>query len=712
MKIFQKLLLTVLGVALLPLIGASVITALASQNTLRSQIQTRISNTAEHQLGRIGALNDQANTQLNTLQNKAQLRILLQEYEQQANPELQASLNQSLQDILSAEDTFHRMYLVNPQGRVVAATDEVLIGKSYKTTQVWRVASKAPTSNIFFKNTAGTVDQYLAVPLSFGGQSLGVLIVEATAAPYLSVTKDYSELGLTGESYLVRPAPSGQLQYLTPLRFDPAAALTTESHPANYRTDYRGHNVLLSTRNVPGTDWKLVVKIDIAEVDAPLVRMRRLLFMIATLAAVLAIVVALYLSRFMTGPIKRFTEVVAKIRGGDMQQRVRIESRDEIGTLGTAFNEMTDSLLESRARLIASVLGLSQGFIMTSRERGIVTINDAARRLLSIAPEAAVDTLTLGSAFARIEEFNVEQYVQQCLQQKQPLEVRDAKAHGSFFNIFLSPIMLNGEANGVVVLISDETEEKIIQRSRDEFFSIASHELRTPLTAIRGNTETILSYYKEQLKDPDLAAMITDMYDSSIRLINIVNDFLDMSSLEQGKASFTIAPFDAATLTSQAISAVRTEATAKNLPVKLVTPKTSLPPVLGDQERVQKILVALLDNAIKFTERGKITVTLTVVGSALHFDVNDTGRGISPEAQKLLFHKFQQATSSILTRDDTSATGLGLYISRLLAQGMQGTLYLNQTEPGKGTTFTLELPLDDSSVTVAQAKAKLPAKAE
>src|SRR4030042_3337239 len=98
------------------------------------------------------------------------------------------------------------------------------------------------------------------------------------------------------------------------------------------------------------------------------------------------------------------------------------------------------------------------------------------------------------------------------------------------------------------MVMEDISERKAIERSRDEFFSIASHELRTPLTAIRGNTSMILEYYGDALKDEQLKGMVMDIHESSIRLISIVNDFLETSRLEQGRIPFKNEPFDAPTL--------------------------------------------------------------------------------------------------------------------------------------------------------------------
>jgi signal transduction histidine kinase len=116
-----------------------------------------------------------------------------------------------------------------------------------------------------------------------------------------------------------------------------------------------------------------------------------------------------------------------------------------------------------------------------------------------------------------------------------PVQKKEMSNNGRILRLFMAPVIDEADegqaANtlGVVILLEDITEAKILERSKDEFFSIASHELRTPLTAIRGNTSLIQTYYSNILKDKDLAEMINDIHDSSIRLIAIVSDFLDAS---------------------------------------------------------------------------------------------------------------------------------------------------------------------------------------
>jgi signal transduction histidine kinase len=282
--------------------------------------------------------------------------------------------------------------------------------------------------------------------------------------------------------------------------------------------------------------------------------------------------------------------------------------------------------------------------------------------------------------------------------------------------IFMGPVAV-GEANtsrviGTVLLIEDTTEATIQARSKDEFFSIASHELRTPLTAIRGNASMIQTMYSALMMDTDLAQMIGDIKQSSARLIEIVNDFLDVSSIEQGKISYALGEVRPGTVIQKVADAMKPALQAKTLRLD-IEPKApgDLPSVIADAGKVEQVMYNLITNAVKFTEKGGIIVTTTKQDTMLKISVTDTGQGIPVANQPLLFRKFQQAGDSLLTRGTAKGTGLGLYISRLLVEGMGGQMLLERSDVGKGSTFSFTLPIatDEQLANLQATVAKPPA---
>jgi signal transduction histidine kinase len=338
---------------------------------------------------------------------------------------------------------------------------------------------------------------------------------------------------------------------------------------------------------------------------------------------------------------------------------------------------------------------LTLGFIMTDATEKIVMMNNAAYKVFSLTGEIG-DMKTLEEKLGNNIELH--KLHQKCLNERQPINVANVLYSGKYLSIRLMPIFMQEKAEliGVVILVEDITEAKILERSRDEFFSIASHELRTPLTAIRGNTSLIKDYYFDKLTDNDLKEMLSDIHESSIRLISIVNDFLDMGRLEQGRMKFNLTNFDIAKVVDSSLKDLASIIEQKQDKVISEIGENSTPLVYADPDKIKEIMINLVGNALKFTEHGSIIVKAEKSPEDEHklkISVTDTGQGISKENQTLLFHKFQQAESNIMTRDGTKGTGLGLYISRLMIESMNGRIFLDKSEEKVGSTFAFTIPI-------------------
>jgi signal transduction histidine kinase len=280
----------------------------------------------------------------------------------------------------------------------------------------------------------------------------------------------------------------------------------------------------------------------------------------ASLAVLLTMGAALVLglvNHQVIEPIRVLTTAVSRVTLGDLRQMVPVRSSDEVGKLSRDFNDMilqlaathrqlseaTQAADERRAQLESSINGLRQGFILTNARGRIVLMNEAAKELLH-ASKSKIKHPTLKD-FAKLlpAEIKLESDIEKVVSKQERMRFASLPFSGHFLNLYLSPVATDGEALGCVLLFEDVTEERILQRSRDEFFSIASHELRTPLTAIRGNITLIEQYFPQIVKEPDVKEMLDDIHESSIRLIDIVNDFLDVSRLEQNRMKFDMADF-------------------------------------------------------------------------------------------------------------------------------------------------------------------------
>jgi PAS domain S-box-containing protein len=246
----------------------------------------------------------------------------------------------------------------------------------------------------------------------------------------------------------------------------------------------------------------------------------------------------------------------------------------------------------------------------------------------------------------------------------------------------------HGGVSGAVVVFRDVTRERELVRLKDDFVSIASHELRTPMGAIRAFTSMILAGDYGPV-NKNLVEPLQDIRNSTLRLVNLVNDLLDVARIEAGRMKIEVADVDLKQLLKESAGALEPLAHEKGVKLRITTGKQII--VQADSGKVKQVVTNLVSNALKFTDAGSISIDTHVQNNAVEVTVTDTGLGISLKDQGRLFHKFEQITSTQEGRP--AGTGLGLYISRQIMQKLGGDLYIKTSTPGKGSVFAFVLPL-------------------
>lgn len=476
----------------------------------------------------------------------------------------------------------------------------------------------------------------------------------------------------------------------------------------------------------------------------------------ASILAAISFFMVMFMQKIIIRPLNKIVTVVQAVTGGDLNRQVEIKSKDEIGQLGVAFNKMTNKLRESylsleskikertkeldikvqevsesnkeleknktviinlledfeeekgnaeklvvirtkelsdeKARLLASINSLSMGFAIMDNDGVFIINNPAILSILDIKENSV--SLEDISKLLNIDSPSLPDRMKKCMIEKCIIDIKEILFGKKYLRLFLTPVFSqNGSSLGGVLIVEDITEAKILERSRDEFFAVASHELRTPLTAIRGNSEMILDDYKDKILDKDVLSMLGDIDEASIRLIGIVNDFLEISRLEQGNISLKNTNFDIVSIAEKTVNSLKNEADKKNISLNITEPVASLPEVFADKERVEQILFNLIGNSIKFTDKGSIVTSFELIDKSLKVRITDTGKGILEKNESLLFRKFQPAGDDMLARDVTKSTGLGLYISKIIIEQMGGTIGLEKSEQGKGSIFFFTIPI-------------------
>ena len=272
--------------------------------------------------------------------------------------------------------------------------------------------------------------------------------------------------------------------------------------------------------------------------------------------------------------------------------------------------------------------------------------------------------------------------------------------------LYIRTTFTAGNSRGLIAVLVDISESKRAleelaearddaeraARARGEFLANMSHEIRTPLNAVIGMTTLAQA---QRPTDP-IEGYLKNIHSSAQLLLGLINDILDLSKIESGKLDFEHIPIALDELIQQLIDMMEPGAEDKRLDFKLLKPEQSLPTVLGDPLRIKQVLINLMSNAIKFTERGSVTLAVTLRGErdgrqGLAFSVEDTGIGMSSAQINQLFTPFTQADSSISRR--FGGTGLGLTIVKQLVDHMDGDIQVT-SEPEKGSVFTVILWLE------------------
>ncbi len=255
---------------------------------------------------------------------------------------------------------------------------------------------------------------------------------------------------------------------------------------------------------------------------------------------------------------------------------------------------------------------------------------------------------------------------------------------------------------------------KELDAAKSEFISIASHQLRTPLTVIKGYISMILegNFGKLGIKEKD---PLEKVYESNERLIQLVENLLNISRIESGRLQFTFDNIQLENMAKSVVNELASHAKRKNLKVVYEPPKKPLPLILIDEEKIRQVVMNLIDNAIKYTkDNGKVTVTLrevagkmqpsavkarlaeagveaTTINNFIEFCVEDTGMGIPPNEMKNLFKKFSRAAGTSVVH--TEGTGLGLYVARKMIEAHAGRIWAESEGEGQGSRFCFRLPV-------------------
>jgi len=239
-------------------------------------------------------------------------------------------------------------------------------------------------------------------------------------------------------------------------------------------------------------------------------------------------------------------------------------------------------------------------------------------------------------------------------------------------------------------ILGKSNEKANIENIQSDFVSLASHQLRTPLSAIKWNTEILLKKEIGNLNEKQLK-YLQEIYRSNERAINLVNDLLDVSRIQEGHIHLELRPVKIEQVIEEIISNFHELIKASNVSINFEIINGPLPAIQADEDKVKRIVINMLSNSIKYTqEKGQIKITIEQLDKELKISVEDSGVGIPVADRKNIFRKFFRSANVIKLAPD--GTGLGLFIAKSLIEAMGGKIDFESKE-GRGTTFYFTLPI-------------------
>ena len=243
-----------------------------------------------------------------------------------------------------------------------------------------------------------------------------------------------------------------------------------------------------------------------------------------------------------------------------------------------------------------------------------------------------------------------------------------------------------GTVAGLTITFQDVTRDREISRMKTDFVSFVTHQLRTPLSGIKWMLELVA----EADVPLDIRSYVADARDASERLINLVNDLLDISRLERGRLEMRPQPTDLGALTTSVLEEVA-GLVSEHAHRVTVSGVDEAPTVIADPQLLRQVVLNLTSNAIKYTpQSGDIAIRISGVGDRVRWEIQDNGIGVPRDAQRRLFEKFYRADNVFAV--ETEGTGLGLYLVRLIVEQFGGRVWCD-SEEGRGATFVFTLPL-------------------
>lgn len=415
----------------------------------------------------------------------------------------------------------------------------------------------------------------------------------------------------------------------------------------------------------------------------------KFILLAAGVAIVLTTIFAFFLSTRITSPLRKMREAAFEVARGKFDTKVPILTHDEIGELATAFNQMgrqlkfnMNALSQEKEQLTSILSSMADGVITFNRDGTILITNPPAEMFLRYWYYEQ----GLGSENNDAVPSEVMELFQLAVNTEKE-QVGEISAQGRTWVIIVSPLYNKRFIRGAVAVVRDMTEERKLDKLREDFIANVSHELRTPISMMQGYSEAIVDDIAQT--DEEKKEMAKVIYDESLRMGRLVNELLDLARMEAGHILLSVESIEIEPYLNRVIRKFHGLAKEKEIDLSLQL-DTDEPNFRFDPDRIEQVLTNLVDNAIRHVpDSASILISGRTDERGLYIEVNDQGPGIPEEDLPFLFERFYKADKS-RTRG-ISGTGLGLAIAKNIIEAHRGNISV-KSKLGHGTTFSFFIP--------------------
>jgi len=436
---------------------------------------------------------------------------------------------------------------------------------------------------------------------------------------------------------------------------------------------------------LPLTSENIIVAVErlslpLSQIDALFDSLKLKIIYIALCAGVLSLLGAFFFSRSISNPIKELVNLSRNIAKGDFNARVYLKTNNEFKELADSFNIMTSQIKELFNEVVNQKEEIDR--IVSSIQGGIAALdnNDIIKKCNSHFNDIAGVHSAEGKYIWEIPKvMELSDLVKRIRKDKANL-VSKIEIDGKIFLCSAAYIPLREE---IITIMYDITAIEQMERIKRDLIANVSHELKTPLTAIKGFIETIEE--EEKIKNKEYIEIVKR---HTNRLINIVQDLLVLSKLENKKEQLEKENLNIVRLIEKIVKVCEPAVNAKKLIIK-ITSDADVPSITADEFKLEQMFLNLIDNAIKYTDKGTISIHVSRENGNVAISVQDEGIGIQEEHLPRIFERFYVVDKSRSRK--SGGTGLGLSIVKHIVSLHNGAISV-KSELGKGTTFRIVLP--------------------